>query len=52
MSVGEAVIFFDRCHWLFHTFIGGGARLMFAWDADPTRVDALAHDIRAVSSRA
>src|SRR3954469_8952391 len=35
--------------WRFYTFIGGGARFMFAWDADPVRVDALARDIRAVS---
>ena len=35
--------------WRFYTFIGGGARFMFAWDADPVRVDALASDIRAVS---
>ena len=32
--------------WRFYTFIGGGARFMFAWDADPVRVDALAADIR------
>src|SRR6267154_1926796 len=32
--------------WQFYTFIGGGARFMFAWDADPARVDALARDIR------
>ena len=36
--------------WRFYTFIGGGARFMFAWDADPARVDALARDIRAVST--
>ena len=38
--------------WRFYTFIGGGARFMFAWDADPERVDELAADIRsaAVSS--
>jgi threonine aldolase len=35
--------------WRFYTFIGGGARFMFAWDADPTRVDALAADIRAAA---
>ncbi|KTF68431.1 threonine aldolase family protein [Sphingomonas sp. HT-1] len=35
--------------WRFYTFIGGGARFMFAWDADPARVDQLADDIRAVS---
>lgn len=33
--------------WQFYTFIGGAARFMFAWDADPERVDALARDIRA-----
>jgi len=36
--------------WRFYTFIGGGARFMFAWDADPARVGALARDIRAVSA--
>jgi threonine aldolase len=35
--------------WQFYTFIGGGARFMFAWDTDPARVDALARDIREVS---
>ena len=35
-----------RVHgWRFYTFIGGGP-FMFAWDSDPTRVDALAADIR------
>jgi threonine aldolase len=34
--------------WLFYTFIGGGGRFMFAWDADPARVDALASDIREI----
>lgn len=33
--------------WVFYTFIGGGARFMFAWDAQPDRVDALARDIIA-----
>jgi threonine aldolase len=33
--------------WRFYTFIGGGARFMFAWDADPRRVDQLAEDIAA-----
>ncbi len=32
--------------WHFYGFIGGAARFMFAWDADPVRVDALARDIR------
>ncbi len=31
--------------WRFYTFIGGGARFMFAWDSDTARVDALARDI-------
>jgi threonine aldolase len=35
--------------WRFYTFIGGGARLMFAWDADPARLDELAGDIREVA---
>ena len=34
--------------WRFYTFIGGGARFMFAWDSDLARVDALANDIREV----
>ncbi|PTQ11801.1 threonine aldolase [Sphingomonas oleivorans] len=34
--------------WRFYTFIGGGARFMFAWDSDPVRVDALASDLRAI----
>jgi threonine aldolase len=36
--------------WQFYTFIGGGARLMFAWDSDDARVDALVRDIREVSA--
>jgi threonine aldolase len=38
-----------RRGWQFYTFIGGGARFMFAWDSDEARVDALARDIREVS---
>lgn len=34
--------------WRFYTFIGGGARFMFSWDADMDRVDALAADMAAV----
>ena len=33
--------------WRFYTFIGGGARFMFAWDADFARVETLARDLRA-----
>ncbi len=36
--------------WRFYTFIGGGARFMFAWDSVPERVDALAADLRAVAA--
>jgi threonine aldolase len=32
--------------WRFYTFIGAGGRFMFAWDANPARVDALVADIR------
>ncbi|MXO65380.1 threonine aldolase family protein [Altericroceibacterium endophyticum] len=35
--------------WRFYTFIGNGARFMFAWDADPQQVDLLAADIRAAA---
>jgi threonine aldolase len=38
--------------WRFYTFIGGGARFMFAWDADLARVDALARDLRAAVTEA
>ena len=34
--------------WRFYTFIGGGARFMFAWDTDLARVDQLAEDIREI----
>ena len=36
--------------WRFYTFIGGGARFMFAWDADPLCVDKLAEDIAACAA--
>jgi threonine aldolase len=35
--------------WRFYTFIGGGARFMFAWDPDIADVDALVADIRTLS---
>ena len=35
--------------WRFYTFIGGGARFMFAWDATPQRVDQLAADLREIA---
>jgi len=31
--------------WMFYTFIGGGARFMFAWDAEPDRINALVNDL-------
>ena len=31
--------------WRFYTFIGGGARFMFAWDSSIDRVNSLAEDI-------
>lgn len=31
--------------WRFYSFIGGGARFMFSWDADPDRIDALVADL-------
>lgn len=37
--------------WRFYTFIGGGARFMFAWDTDMARVEALAADIRDALGR-
>lgn len=37
--------------WRFYTFIGGGARFMFAWDADPARIDRLAADIREIHEK-
>jgi threonine aldolase len=41
--------FFERLRgrgWKFYNFIGGAARIMFAWDTDLNRVDALARDVR------
>jgi threonine aldolase len=38
--------------WRFYTFIGGGARFMFAWDAKFDRVDQLIADLRALSAAA
>lgn len=34
--------------WRFYTFIGGGARFMFGWDAVPERVEQLVADLREV----
>ena len=37
-----------RRGWRFYTFIGGGARFMFAWDSAPARVMELARDLRMI----
>ncbi|NEN76233.1 low specificity L-threonine aldolase [Pelistega sp. NLN82] len=36
--------------WRFYTFIGGGARFMFAWDAQRSRIDTLVQDIKECST--
>jgi threonine aldolase len=38
--------------WKFYTFIGGAARIMFAWDTDLTRVDALCRDLKECAEQA
>ena len=38
--------------WRFYTFIGGGARFMFGWDAKVERVDELVRDLRALAAEA
>jgi len=49
--MSEAVSDFLRARgWLFYTFIGGGARFMFAWDAQADQVDALARDVRLAAT--
>ena len=35
--------------WRFYTFIGGGARFMFSWNADEAVIDALLADLAACS---
>lgn len=36
--------------WVFYNFIGGAARFMFGWDADPDQVERLAGDLRAAAA--
>lgn len=38
--------------WHFYTFIGGGARFMFAWDAQMDQVRALATDLATIADAA
>jgi threonine aldolase len=37
--------------WRFYTFIGGAARIMFAWDTDLARVDAFCSDLRECAAQ-
>lgn len=36
--------------WKFYTFIGGAARIMFAWDTDLARVDEFCRDLKECAS--
>jgi threonine aldolase len=46
LSTSEAILVGLRGRgWKFYTFIGGAARLMFAWDTNLKRVDALLGDL-------
>ena len=46
LSASEEILSALRAHgWKFYTFIGGAARIMFAWDSDRKRVDALLADL-------
>ncbi len=38
--------------WSFYTFIGGAARIMFAWDTDLARVDAFCRDLKECAEEA
>jgi threonine aldolase len=38
--------------WRFYTFIGGAARIMFAWDTDLARVDAFCSDLKQCAAQA
>jgi threonine aldolase len=38
--------------WKFYTFIGGAARIMFAWDTDLARVDAFCRDLKECAAQA
>lgn len=37
--------------WKFYSFIGGAARFMFSWDADPVRIQELCHDLRECAAQ-
>ena len=38
--------------WKFYTFIGGAARIMFAWDTDLARVDEFCRDLKECAAQA
>jgi threonine aldolase len=38
--------------WRFYTFIGGGARFMFAWDSDPAEIAQLIGDFQDATALA
>jgi len=38
--------------WHFYSFIGGAARIMFAWDTDLKRVDTFARDLKECAAQA
>jgi threonine aldolase len=38
--------------WKFYNFIGGAARIMFAWDTDLARVDAFCRDLKECAAQA
>ncbi len=38
--------------WKFYTFIGGAARIMFAWDTDLARIDAFCRDLKECTAPA
>jgi threonine aldolase len=53
LNTSEEILEKLRGHgWKFYTFIGGAARIMFAWDTDLKRVDALLRDLEACGEAA
>jgi threonine aldolase len=53
LETSEAVL--DRVRergWKFYSFIGGAARIMFAWDTDLARVDAFCRDLKECAAQA
>jgi len=38
--------------WKFYTFIGGAARIMFAWDTDLERIDIFCRDLKECAEQA